>query len=157
MFDLGLLLLLEGKPVVITGETENRELALIDRQIAELQTLRLKKVRDFARQKGETALKLEDLKSESGKPFIRDRESVRHWKSATADVNRCQDESAYLCCSEYTVEDNNPNTCGWVKGEPKGEKFDNIGPLSGSSGRNYYCRICNKLLVSVHLVHSLHG
>lgn len=32
---------------------------------------------------------------------------------------------------------------GWIQGQPNGQKYNNLGPLSGSKGTSYNCGICD--------------
>ena len=133
-------------------DSERQELADFDLRINELQQRKVSKLRELARQKGVSALKLEDLKSECGEPFV---EEVGHGSSKRAiardKANPHCPELAYLCVSEYEGLAGK-DTCGWVKGEPRREQYDNIGPLCGSAGIRYYCIICGKMVGELQLV-----
>jgi len=90
-----------------------------------------------ARKKGIIAEKLEDLKSSCGDPFKeKERDSTRDYRKAMAgDV-----EAAYFCPTAHI------EGCGWVKGFPNSERYNDIGCLSGSAGTRFYCQICGKLI-----------
>lgn len=84
---------------------------------------------------GMAAIKLEDLKSKNGESFSV--MSYPFYKKAKAGDNGSEREVAYFC------GDLNGNPlCGWIKGEPDEEGYDNIGFLSGRKGKVYYCKIC---------------
>lgn len=136
----------EDHPLELTDD-EKQELAGFDRKINELQRQKVSKLREFARQKGLSALKLEDLKSERGKPFIKETGRGSFQIAAAKDKTRAGHyEFAYLCASQHEnlLKAGNKDTCGWVKGAPREEPYDNIGPLCGSAGTRYYCTICGK-------------
>jgi len=95
-------------------------------------------IRTLARRQGIVAEKLEDLKSKSGLPFAIETgrsgyigAAVKKNVSLGAHVFVDIAEVAYFCPG-----------CGWVKGSPKSTKYNDIGPLSGSAGINYHCKIC---------------
>lgn len=141
--------LTDGHPFELT-ENERRELADFDRKINELQRQKTLKLRELARQKGVSALKLEDLKSECGKPFIEEM-STSSFKMAIAkdETKVGHYEFAYMCASQYESplgRAGNKDTCGWVKGAPREESYNDIGSLCGSAGTRYYCKICGKMV-----------
>ena len=130
-------------------EDEKRELAGFDQKIGELQRQKELKLRKLARQKGISALKLEDLESECGQPFVEEKEHSIYRRAMARDkTDSLRFESAYLCASRYEAPSRtgNKDTCGWVKGEPREERYDSIGPLCGSAGIRFYCRICGKMV-----------
>lgn len=43
---------------------------------------------------------------------------------------------------------------GWIKGEPLQTKYDEIGPLCGSRGFRYFCRVCDSMIAEVVTVRS---
>ncbi len=134
------------KSSLVLNEDEKAELAKLNREIARLQTERISKLREFARQKGITAARLEDLKSECGQPFIED-ESGFSYRRATAKgegKSHRELEIAYLCASPYLMKGEDEYTCGWVKGNVIRKKYDEIGLMSGSAGTRYFCKICGK-------------
>ncbi len=126
-------------------ESEKQELADFDRKINELQRQKILKLRELARQKGVSALKLEDLKSKCGEPFIEEKERDSYQRAVAQDKTKPHRyEFAYLCASKYEIHPKE-NTCGWVKGEPREGSYNDIGPLCGSAGTRYYCIICGKM------------
>ena len=127
------------------SENERRELAELDSGVARLQQQKISKLRELARKKRIAAERLEDLKSECGRPFVEQKGYGYKIAAAASKAKPFSQELAYLCISEYETR-RGKDTCGWVKGEPKSEKYDNLGPLCGSAGTRYYCRICGKLL-----------
>lgn len=82
---------------------------------------------------GIAALKLEYLKSESGAPFqeIKDNRYKRA-VSYLSDQTTIGEEAYYCPVDQW-----------WIKGIPNSKPYDEIGPLSGSSGSRYYCKFCN--------------
>lgn len=112
-------------------------------------------LREIARKKGIIAEKLEDLKSECGRPFLEEK-GIGDCKRAVVkkdttfgplkNFSPLTGETAYLCQDMYSIfsKENTPDGCGWVKGKPYEKKYDEIGVLSGSRGIRYYCRICGK-------------
>lgn len=134
----------EKNPFEMT-ENDKAELAIINKIISEAQAAKITKLRELACKNGAAALKLEDLKSESGKTFVDKGKEFGCRSAVVLDISLAL-ESAYLCISEYVNEADNTDTCGWVKGAPRQENYNNIGPLSGSAGTRFYCRICNKQL-----------
>jgi hypothetical protein len=126
-------------------DVERTEITVFDSVIAQAKKQKLQKIRELAWKKGVAALKLEDLKSNCGVPFT-ERDLYFGYKIGAAMNELTQEpELAYLCTSQYNPEPDS-DTCGWVKGEPRQANYDNIGPLSGSAGARFYCRICNKKL-----------
>lgn len=124
-------------------------MADFDRKINELQRQKMLKLRELARQKGLSALKLEDLKSECGKPFVEETGRGSFQIALAKDETKAGHyEFAYLCASQYENPSGvvNKDTCGWVKGAPREELYDDIGPLCGSAGTRYYCIICGKMV-----------
>src|SRR4030042_5918068 len=116
----------------------------------EMQTKKILYLREAARKKGITAERLEDLKSESGRPFVEEKSRGDCWghnyRKAVVTEKKSFGlhtvETAYLCRGMYSKED--PDGCGWVIGSPIEKKYDEISILSGSRGIRYYCRICGK-------------
>lgn len=135
-----------GYPLELTEE-ERRELVGLESKVGELQRQKVSRFRELARQKGASALKLEDLKSECGEPFIEEKERDSYQRAVAQDKTKPHRyEFAYLCASKYGIRPEE-NTCGWVKGEPRRERYDDIiGPLCGSAGTRYYCTICGKMV-----------
>jgi len=110
-------------------------------------------LREIAREKGIIAEKLEDLKSECGRPFLEEKgnswqrhDCKRAVVKKDATFGPLTMETAYLCQDMYSIfsKEDTPDGCGWVKGKPHEKKYDEIGVLSGSRGIRYYCRICGK-------------
>jgi hypothetical protein len=132
------------EPFSMTDE-ERVEIAVFDSAIAQAGTQRVKKMRELAWKKGAAALKLEDLKPKCGVPFGLGRPHCGYQRAQAFTLESIEPEMAYLCTSQYNPEPDS-DTCGWVKGEPRQSNYDNLGPLSGSAGARFYCRICNKQL-----------
>ncbi len=140
--------LFTGYPFELT-EGEKRELADLESKIGKLKQQKVSKLRELARQKGVSALKLEDLKSECGRPFVEEAGRGSFHIAITKDESSPGHyEFAYLCALQYENLSGagDKNTCGWVKGAPREEPYDNIGPLCGSAGTRYYCKICGKMV-----------
>lgn len=142
----------DDNPLILT-DTDRGTLAGLDVEIASIQHKKILLLRKAARESGLTAPSLEELRSKSGKPF---QELKRHsdysYRKAvvrrnTKPVNFIE-ESAYLCQPMYAemMPKGMIEECDWVKGNPAREVYDNIGPLSGSAGTEYYCKICGTLI-----------
>ncbi len=131
------------------NEEETKVASGFDSAAFAIQRKKILYLREVARKKGITAEKLEDLKSESGKPFVEEKRKG-HWGHDYRRAVVTEDksfgphiaETAYLCQGIYSKED--PDSCGWVIGDPIEEKYDEIEVLSGSRGTRYYCGICGK-------------
>lgn len=92
---------------------------------------------------GVIAENLFELKSKSGKLFvIIDNDpycmATAHNKDDAPRYKLLTDERAYLC--KNVLGDG----CGWVKGIPLQEKYNDIGVLCGSAGYIYKCQICGR-------------
>ncbi len=140
----------DDNPLILT-DVNRGTLAELDAEIAGIQHKKILLLRKAARESGLTAPSLEELKSKSGKPF-RELERQSSYKKAvvrrgTRPVNFIE-ESAYLCQPMHAemMPKGIIEECGWVKGNPVGGAYDNIGPLSGSAGIEYYCKICGTLI-----------
>ena len=112
-------------------------------------------LRKIAKEKGIIAPILEDLKSSSGKPFLEKAQESREMYRKAVVLKPIEarhrfpslniSETAFFCHSIYLLQ-NDEDSCGWVKGDPIKEKYNEIGLLSGSAGVRYYCPICGKLV-----------
>ena len=124
------------------SEKDEEFLREFDLQILLIKQKKIDYLRKVARRKGIIAENLKNLKSNCGEFFkeIERKDSTGGYRRATAGPL----ETAYLCCGAHTKDD--PNSCGWVKGYPRSERYDNRGPLSGSVGTRFYCQICGKLI-----------
>ena len=143
-------------PLTLTDE-ENLELAEFDRIVQEASSKKVLKLREFVRGKGLTAEKLEDLTSANGEPFTEEEQGSYEYytraiaaKIRTLKVGRGEfpvggNDYAYLCIPMY-LRDREQIGCGWVKGKPIARKYDNIGPMSGSSRYEFHCKICGDLI-----------
>jgi len=133
-------------------EKEKEEIRQLDLKIAAAQLKRASYLRDVFRSRGLIAPTLEELKSDSGEPFIREERIRDVWgydyEKASAikktRVGLLVKERAYLCREMFDEKDGDPNGCGWVKGEPSPVLYNNISLLSGSAGTEYYCQLCGK-------------
>lgn len=125
---------------------EQERVATFDREIAAAQARRTALLREIAKAKQLCAPDLTGLKSASGKPFeeTTPRGSCRTAivRGKTLLIGSVILEMAYLCHDRYAGADQ--DGCGWVKGKPVERKYNDIGPLSGSAGRRYFCGICGK-------------
>jgi len=77
-------------------------------------------IRKEARERGIIADELPGLKDEDGNPFTQ--------------------ESTYYNCYNFTSR----HGCGYVKGSPRRERYNDIGFLRGSTGFKFYCRVCGQ-------------
>lgn len=98
----------------------------------------VKKFRDVLRNDGLIADKLEDLGSNSGETF--EITKVYFYKNAKAG-KEIWGEEAYFCGDLK----GNP-LCGWIKGWPESEDYNNIGILCGAAGTIYRCRVCGEIV-----------
>ncbi|MEX1063878.1 MAG: hypothetical protein WD898_00930 [Candidatus Paceibacterota bacterium] len=142
----------------VLTEGDKKELAQLEAKKSELDQERIKIIRKAAIKGGLAANNLEDLKSESGHPFIEE-DGRASYKRAVAKGKIILPEMAYLCQSEYApivegTSGEKEDTCGWVKGEPLEKSYDEIGPLSGSAGSELFCKICGKRLCRIVAIRS---
>lgn len=138
-----------GGRILGLNDDERRELAGFDVEISKLRQQKISRLRELAMQKGISALKLEDLKPECGKPFVEEARRDSGYKRAIVrdETRSLYPELAYLCASERDIHfENKEDTCGWVRGEAREERYNNIGPPRGSAGIRYYCKICGKMV-----------
>lgn len=100
---------------------------------------------------GFAATELKDLRSEKGRSF-EEREKVPHrWgelRKAHEVLESGEDtykqEWAYFCgfTDSFGKQEKIHIGCGWVRGWPKDQEYDDIGVLSGSAGIRFSCQIC---------------
>jgi len=138
----------DAAPLVL-NEEEKKKVQSFDLEILKVQKEKIEYLRSLAREKDITAACLKDLKSESGSPFIelqRERKGYEYREAKSSDKT----EVAYLCCGMYIKEDK--DSCGWVKGRPKEQEYDEIGVIAGSAGIRYYCKICGKEIGELQIV-----
>jgi len=159
-----------SEEVPILSDAEKKIVSGFDSNIAAIMQDKIFFIRDAARRKGIISANLKKLQSKSGKPFVRERKKGR-WDYddyARATVKERSSlpgfpptvvEVAYLCRpmnSLFSPRGKKLHGCGWVKGIPTEKKYNDLGPLSGSAGIKYYCRICGELIgESIH-TRSLH-
>ena len=140
----------DNNPLILT-DADERALGELNAEIVGIQHKKILLLRKAARESGLTAPSLEELRSKSGKPFQKLKQQSDYRKAVvrrdTQPVNFIE-ESAYLCQPMYAEMTPKGMTeeCGWVKGNPVGGAYDSIGPLSGSAGIDYYCKICGTLI-----------
>lgn len=123
---------------------------MLSEQISKHRGEQLALLRKAAGKNGILAQNLSDLKSKSGEPFREEKESGRRWgddgyQMAIAGTG-FKAETAYLCREMrlFKSPDDKGEGCGWVKGEPVKKRYHDIGPLSGSAGTRFFCRICGQ-------------
>ncbi len=103
------------------------------------------RLREAARAEKRTANTLEELQSECGAPFVDQGKDYRGYQEAVAlkeGTSPLSAERAYLCAFESFITGKQVAGCGWVKGNPFSQPYDEHGPLAGSAGTRYFCRIC---------------
>lgn len=131
------------------------ELAGIRRQISQLRGEERTFLQRKARELGITAATLEELRSEKGnsyEPLERRGSSWRSLQTAVEQgVERFDAERAYLCTTKnswLSDEDQKDYGCGWVRGIPRSETYDDLAghALAGSAGNRHYCQICGMML-----------
>ncbi len=136
-------------PELTLTPKEKKELAKFNERTDAIIKERIEYLRGLARAQGITAATLAELKSASGLPFVEEKGSKGMGDFTIATVKESTlagplvIDMAYLCHSSYERKAET-DTCGWVKGQPREEGFNNIRPLSGSAGTQYFCRICGK-------------
>ena len=140
-------------PLVLDEEDKNK-LRELDEKISRAKIQKILILREAARRRGLIADRLEDLKSKSGEPFVEKtpRKLRSHHLYRKAEVKRdspfASIEIAYNCRSMWEEmfldKEDMHDSCGWVKGNPIQKPYDNIGPLNGSAGYQYFCKICAK-------------
>ncbi len=131
------------------NEKEKKELAIIEAKILRWEGTKKQFLRETAYKKGIVAKNLEDLKSKSGKPFIKIGGTTNPCIAETHESpkNIQKRETAYLCRGR-PINDSENDGCGWVKGSPMEEEWSKTGILNGGQGKNLYCCICGKQLGS---------
>jgi len=123
-------------------------------RISVIEKRKINILRQAAWKAGFAAKKLKDLRSTPGNTFLEHETSNKYAFAQAQDVvSRIPPEVAYLCACEHALNKKD-DSCGWVRGEPRSEGFDELGILSGSSGVEYSCVICGKNIGRVELVHS---
>ena len=144
-----------SKNPLVLDEEEEKIITSFDSRIIAIKGERTLYLRKIAREKGITASSLEELKHENGELFEEKEKEERGMYRKAVSLNTslekalhispflCIAETAYLCHSMYSDDE---DSCGWVKGDPIEEKYNNIGPLSGSAGVRFHCRICGKVI-----------
>jgi hypothetical protein len=141
----------DNSPQLKLNKKEQAEMVVLNTEAETIAQRRLDIVRGAARRLGIIADKMEDLKSESGNPFVEDRSRIiglgeNGYRAAVVrGYLGSVEEAAYLCEEMYS-SGGGGSGCRWVKGNPQTENYDNIGALSGSAGVNYYCKICGQLI-----------
>jgi hypothetical protein len=141
----------DNSPSLKLGKKEQAEMAALNAKMGELSAKKLDLIRDSARRQGLIADKLQDLKSESGNPFIEEKPRSKGFGGEGYRIAVVKgkfgnaEEAAYLCEEMYSFGKDSSG-CGWVRGNPRTENYDDIGVLSGSAGVNYYCKICGRLI-----------
>lgn len=137
-------------PVIDLSQRERDDLNVFDVACTLAQANKERYLKELARRQGLAAMKLEDLKSKSGQPFVEDDQKKTYLSYRTASTQESEYEVAYLCRSRYF--DDSQSRCGWVKGKPREAKYDDIGFLCGSSGYRQFCKICGEQIGETQLV-----
>lgn len=111
---------------------------------------RIDLLRRWARRLGYSADTPELLRSERGLEFREDDGGARgrfpvRYAYEKESERRFGSEAAYWCGYDPLFSGVIVG-CGWVKGEPLAESYNNLGPLSGSAGVEYRCRVCRELI-----------
>jgi len=114
---------------------------------------RIEALRKKAWKSGVAAKNLNDLKpKKDALCFVEENKDRNYYRVA---VSRDEGvylvvESAFFCMNEWDLrlKKEPEDTCGWVRGEPRKEKFNTLGrqPLAGSSGYILHCNICGREL-----------
>lgn len=112
---------------------------------------------DILRKDGVIAEKLEDLKSKNGAPFVEitDMGMIYRYRNArSGNFRDLSAEAAYYCESNFEriarqTKDfswGSYHGCGWVKGSPREEKYNEISFMTGAEGVRFHCCLCGKML-----------
>jgi hypothetical protein len=140
---------LNGRDTTFVWPKEVEEgLKEFNRKVSLLNSERLEFLREKARERGYTASSLDDLRSSKGTKFIEEIESYpRDLKMAREEdaANIWDAERAYWCGFDG-FGSGATEGCGWVLGLPKQSSYNNLGPLSGSAGEEYHCKLCSSYL-----------
>lgn len=126
-------------------KAEQAEVDQITKTIKNLEQEKLRLIRKFARETGLIAAELKYLKATDGSLFEESRTKPGTAKAANK-------EQAYLCAGHHghCPEEG----CGWIRGIPNRQPYEDFGAASGSSGHKIICPICNAELEEIDLVHS---
>lgn len=138
-------------------EEEKKRLNELEQKISAAQKERVSFLREIFRRRGLIAPTLEELNLSSGRHFVKEKpRGMRGQDYGRASViietkfGPLVEVSAYFCKEMDLRED--PDSCGWVMGEPEAREYNDIGLLSGSAGTQYCCRICGKMIGEHQLV-----
>jgi len=133
-------------------EQEKEIYGSLSQHISKLMNEQLALLRKAARKKGIIAQNLADLKSEKGEPFREEKSAGLQWGDGYQKAfagSGIKMETAYFCKETQLFTNPADEGCGWVKGTPIEKKYNEIGPLSGSAGERFYCRICRQQIGEV--------
>lgn len=140
----------KGVELIFTDQERKKE-EIIDGEIkkmkgviSKMQQEKLKMKRAAAQRQGLIAQKLKDLKSDSTKPFVKEKKklSLDNFQRATVSEDGLNLDAAYLC--QITVSKQKNIGCGWVKGIPQSKPIDYT--KCEPRGQKYHCKICNRLI-----------
>ncbi len=144
---------LDKRDLDFLDEKEKEELAKIEAESREIEAKKVQYLKEIARKKGVMADSLEGLKAERPESFMEFVEiEPTHLPFRYAELKDKKTgllmETAYFCKDSYSTRG---DCCGWVKGSPSSQKYDDLAPLSGSAGIRYYCGICGKMIAEKRL------
>ncbi|MFA6099166.1 MAG: hypothetical protein WCV50_06550 [Patescibacteria group bacterium] len=131
------------------GEITNDVITELDRAILRLQaqliakgSQRIEEVRKELRAQAQVAINLDELRDSKGSMFVMPGQRNSDGYMEATSQNQ---EKAYRC----------PSGCGWVKGAPEKQPYDDFhGGTCGSSGVEYSCVICQQKIGRKVLVQS---
>jgi hypothetical protein len=133
------------KAEFIYSEEEQAKLNEIAGKISQLQHEATQLTKEFARKGGIIAADLHDLKAADGSSFAESKTDPGTAKAADGG-------QAYLCAGFHG---HNPDEgCGWVKGLPRRQEYQDFSICSGSAGYQLFCVICGTELQEIELIRS---
>lgn len=140
---------------LILDEEEQKTIAVLSQKASAIQRKVILFLREAARKKGIISDTLEGLESKSGKPFVEEKKGKSFFGhdyrravvmgDPVGKLPAVPIETAYFCRSPFSPQ-KDADSCGWVKGQPIGKSYDDIGFLSGSAGIRYHCKICGQMI-----------
>lgn len=140
----------KGVELIFTDQERKKE-EIIDEEIkkkkgviSKMQQEKLRMKRAAAQRQGLIAQKLQDLRSKSKKPFVKEKKKVLPggFQRAIVSEDGLIIKEAYLC--QITVFKKKNIGCGWVKGIPQSKSIDYTKREPGK--QEYHCKICNRLI-----------
>ena len=133
-------------PSLRLNKGEQAEISALNEKMEELIIKKLDLIRSSARRQGLTSDNLNDLRSENGNPFIEEKVGDKGFGRNGYRIAVTKKEAGKIRETAYLCRNSEGDGCGWVRGNPRIENYNDIGVLSGSAGVNYYCKICGRFI-----------